>query len=579
MTEGNQSLTSRRHSCEHVLTQAMLKLFPGIKMAMGPATKEGFYFDFDAGKHKISEEDFSKIEAEMKKIVKENLAIKKEILSIKEAHKLFKGNPYKQEWLDEIESRGEKATVYWTGKKFVDLCSGPHVASTAKIGSFKLLAIAGAYWRGDEKNKMLTRIYGTCFSTQKELDHYLWQQEEAKKRDHRVLGKKLDLFSFHPEAPGDVFWHPKGYTLMRLLFDYWRKIHQEKGYVEVRTPELLTRSTWDRSGHTKFFIDKMYRVTTPGAKIWNYALKPMNCDGGILIYKNKSRSYREFPLRMGEIGVVHRYESSGELHGVIRPREFTQDDAHIFCTPEQVKSEITGVMDLCFDFYKVFNLKIDHIELSTRPKKFIGSKKVWEEAEKIMRQILKEQRVPHQINEGDGAFYGPKIDFHLTDSVARTWQCATIQLDFAQPENFNLSYVTAKGIKEKPILIHRVIYGSVERFLGILIEHYAGAFPAWLAPVQTIIIPITAAQNKYSQKIKEKLLAVGLRVEIDSRNETMQRKIKEAEEQKINYMLIIGDREVKQNKISVRQRGEKDLGPMTLEGFLKKIKKEIEEKT
>lgn len=579
----HQQLSAMRHSCEHVLTQAMLKLFPGIKMAMGPATDEGFYFDFDpstsSGRvHKISEVDFPKIEAEMKKIIKKDLSFIKKELPVKEARKLFKGNQYKQEWLDEIKERGEKATVYWTGKGFVDLCLGPHVKSTGKIGPFKLLSLAGAYWRGDEKNKMLTRIYGTSFATQKELDQYLWQQEEAKKRDHRVLGKKLDLFSFHKEAPGDVFWHPKGYTLMLLLFDYWRKIHQERGYVEVRTPELLSRQTWDKSGHTKFFMDKMYRVLTPGAKKWDMAVKPMNCDGGILIYKNKPRSYRDFPLRMGEMGVVHRYETSGELHGIIRPREFTQDDAHIYCTPDQVESEIKGVMGLCFDFYKVFGLKIDRIELSTRPENSIGSKKVWEEAEKIMKQVLKEEKVPHKINEGEGAFYGPKIDFHLKDSMGRTWQCATVQLDFAQPENFDLEYVTEKGTRERPVMIHRVIYGSVERFLGILIEHYGGAFPVWLSPVQVIIIPIAERHQKFASQVEAKLRREGIRVEIDERNETMQKKIKEAEEQKIPYMLIVGEREVKQKKVSVRQRGERDVGPMNLEAFLSKIKKKIEEK-
>lgn len=577
-----EPLKAMRHSCEHVLTQSMLKLFPGIKMAMGPATEEGFYFDFDPGRHKISEVDFPKIEAEMRKIIKKDLPFIRKELPVKEARKFFKGNQYKQEWLDEIESRGEKAVVYWTGPStgsgFVDLCSGPHVKSTGKIGPFKLLSLAGAYWRGNEKNKMLTRIYGICFPTQKELNQYLWQQEEAKKRDHRVLGKKLDLFSFHPEAPGDVFWHPKGYTLMLLLFDYWRKIHQARGYVEVRTPELLTRKTWDKSGHTKFFMDKMYRVLTPEAKRWDMAVKPMNCDGGILIYKNKPRSYRDFPLRMGEMGVVHRHETSGELHGIIRPREFTQDDAHIYCTPDQVKSEIKNVMDLCFDFYKVFGLKIDRIELSTRPEKFIGSKKVWEEAEKIMKQMLKEEKVPHKINEGEGAFYGPKIDFHLKDSMGRTWQCATVQLDFAQPENFDLEYVTEKGTKERPVMIHRVIYGSVERFLGILIEHYACAFPVWLSPVQVIIIPIAVRHQKFASQVEAKLRLEGIRAEIDTRNETMQKKIKEAEEQKIPYMLIVGDREVKAKKVAVRQRRERDLGTMTLENFIKEIGKKIEEK-
>ncbi len=606
----NSQLKAMRHSCEHVLTQAMLKLYPGIKMAMGPATEDGFYFDFDPKKHKISEGNFPKIEAEMKKIVKKNLPLVRKEIPIKEARRLFKGNEYKQEWLNEIEEKSSfakatedkrKAVIYWTGpstdSEFVDLCSGPHVESTGQVGPFKLLSVAGAYWRGDEKNKMLTRIYGTCFPTQKELDHYLWQQEEAKKRDHRILGQKLDLFSFHPEAPGDVFWHPKGLSLMLSLYEYWREIHHQKGYVEVRTPELLTRETWDRSGHTKFYLDKIYKVQTPDSKQWNYAVKPMNCNGGILIYKTKPRSYKEFPLRMGEIGVVHRYETSGELHGIIRPREFTQDDAHVFCTPKQVKEEIKGVMDLCFEFYKAFGLKLDHLELSTRPEKSIGSDKIWQESEKIMKQVLKETKVAHQINEGDGAFYGPKLDFHLKDSMGRTWQCATIQLDFAQPENFDLQYITAKGEKERPVMIHRVVYGSVERFLGILIEHYAGTFPVWLAPVQAVIIPISDKHKKYASSVKRQASSKNIRVEVDSRNETMQKRIKEAEEQKIPYMLIVGDREVanlqrtvlekkqgqslnssKEMKVSVRQRGEKDLGSMSVTEFAKLAKSAIEEK-
>jgi len=589
MKKNNQSLEKMRHSCEHVLHQAMTELFPGLKRAMGPATDEGFYHDFDYN-GKVNADDFPKIEKRMQEIIKANLPIVRQQISIGQARKLFKNNPYKQEWLDEIEERGEKATVYWTGDpnktgSDVDLCKGPHVKSTGEIGPFKLLSIAGAYWHGNEKNKMLTRIYGTCFSTKKELDKYLWQLKEAKKRDHRILGKKLDLFSFHPESPGNVFRHPKGFNLIQALFDYWRKVHQEKGYVEIRTPVLLTKKTWDKSGHTSFFIDKMYKVISPDSKKWNYAVKPMNCDGGIMVYKNKPRSYKEFPLRMGEIGVVHRHEASGELHGIMRPREFTQDDAHIYCTPAQVKSELKAVIDLCFEIYNTFSLKLDHLELSTRPEKSIGSDQVWKEAEKIMKQVLKEKKVPHQINEGDGAFYGPKFDFHLKDNMGRTWQCATIQLDFAQPENFNLEYITAKGNKKKPVMIHRTVYGSIERFLGILIEHFAGAFPVWLAPTQVIIIPITDKNLKHAQEIAKKLRDENLRVEIDSRSETMQKKIKEAEEQKIPYMLILGKKEEKENKVSVRQRGQtclavdrKEFGQMTFEKFLGKIQREIKDK-
>ncbi|HUS59900.1 MAG TPA: threonine--tRNA ligase [Nevskiaceae bacterium] len=571
-------LLAMRHSCEHVLTQAMLKLYPGIKMAMGPATEEGFYFDFDPGKVKISEADFPKIEKEMQKIIRANLPIKREKISIKKARKLFKDNQYKQEWLDEIEAKKQKPIVFWAGKDFVDLCSGPHVSDTSKIGPFKLLSVAGAYWRGDEKNKMLTRIYGACFSTQKELDQYLKMLEEAKKRDHRKIGKELNLFSFHPEAPGDVFWHHKGLIIINELIKYWREIHQKEGYLEVRTPEILTKEVWNRSGHTDYFIEKMYKVTTPDVKEWNMAIKPMNCDGGMLIYKNRLRSYKEFPLKIGEIGVVHRYESSGELHGILRPREFTQDDAHIYCTPDQIKPELEGVINLCFRVYKTFGLELDRLELSTRPEKSIGSDEVWENAEKIMRQVLKEKDIPHQINEREGAFYGPKLDFHLKDSLGRTWQCATIQLDFAQPENFNLEYITEKGTKERPVMIHRVVYGSIERFLGILVEEYAGAFPVWLSPVQVMIIPITKRHAGYGIKILEELKKQEIRAELNDKNDTTSAKIREAELQKIPYILVVGDKEVKAKTVNVRMRGEKVLGSMSLSKFLQQVNIDIAKK-
>ena len=571
-----------RHSCEHVLTQAILQLYPKIKMAMGPATEDGFYFDFDSGKDKISQADFPKIEAAMKKIIKADLPMRREKMSLAKVKKLFVNNPYKQEWLKEIGEKREKAIVYWTGPStgsgFIDLCSGPHLTSTGKIGPFKLLSVAGAYWRGSEKNKMLTRIYGTCFSTQKELDDYLKMLEEAKKRDHRKIGKELDLFSFHPEAPGDVFWHPKGLIIINEMIKFWREIHAQEGYLEVRTPEILTRQIWEQSGHTNFFLEKMYRVTTPDAKEWNMAIKPMNCDGGILIYKSHSHSYKEFPLRVGEIGVVHRYESSGELQGILRPREFTQDDAHIYCTPEQVKSELERVIDLCFKVYDAFDLKVDRLELSTRPEGSIGSDEVWEKAEAIMRQLLKEKKIPYQINEGEGAFYGPKFDFHLKDSIGRTWQCATIQLDFAQPENFNLEYVTKDGNKARTVMIHRVIYGSIERFLGILIEDCAGAFPVWLAPVQAVIVPVTDQHLRYGQEVLKQLRATGVRVRLDDRSETTSAKIRDAELQKIPYILVIGDKEIKKKKVNVRIRGEKVLGMMSLAEFLKKISVDIAKK-
>ena len=480
-----------------------------------------------------------------------------------------------------------KVSIY-TVEDFIDLCSGPHVKSTAEIGPFKLLKIAGAYWRGDERNKMLTRIYGTCFPSQKELDQYLKQLEEAEKRDHRKIGKELDLFSFHPEAPGDVFWHPKGLTIMHELIKYWRQVHRREGYQEVRTPEILTRETWNQSGHASYYLEKMYRVLSPDAKKWDMAVKPMNCNGGMLIYKTLLKSYKEFPLKMGELGVVHRYETSGELHGIIRPREFTQDDAHIYCTPQQVKEELKKVIDLCSEIYEACDLKINHIEFSTRPEKSIGSDEVWEKAERVMKQVLKEKKVPHQINEGDGAFYGPKFDFHFKDSLGRTWQCATIQLDFAQPENFDLEYITPEGTRQRPVMIHRTIYGSLERFIGILIEHYAGSFPVWLAPMQVKIIPIANRHQQYGEEILNKLLEEEVRAELDNRSGTMEAKIRDAALQKIPFMIIIGDKEIGKSKvesrkskkifISVRTREGKDLGQTSLDQFLIKIKEKIEKK-
>lgn len=573
----NSDLSTLRHSAEHILTQAMLRLYPGkFLMAMGPSTDDGFYFDFEPiGDFKVSNTDFPQIEAEMKKIVKENLPIIKKEITLVEAKKLFADNPYKIEWLNGIKDRNETIITYSTGTDFTDLCAGPHVRYTSQVKAFKLLSVAGAYWHGDEHNRMLTRIYGTAFANQKDLELYLWQKEEAKKRDHRKIGQELDLFSFHEQAPADIFWHDKGYRLMKQMFAYWRQIHDRENYQEVRTPEILTRSIWDQSGHSKSFIKKMYKVTTPDSKEWNMAIKPMNCDGGILIYKNSPKSYRDFPLKMGELGIVHRYESSGETIGILRPREFTQDDAHIYCTPEQVKEEIKKVMDLCFEVYQTFNLKLDHLELSTRPENSIGSTEIWDKAESIMKQILEEKGVPYQINEGEGAFYGPKFDFHLQDSLGRTWQCSTIQLDFAQPENFDLEYTAADGSKQRPVMIHRVLYGSVERFLGIIIENCAGAFPVWLAPLQTVIIPITDKQQPYAESVSQKLKEAGIRVEIDDKAETMQNKIRQATEQKIPYMLIVGQRESESLTVSVRQRDGQDLGTMPIDKFLEEISTQI----
>lgn len=560
-----------RHSCAHVLAAAVQKLYPGTKFAIGPTIDNGFYYDFGF-KKSLSEHDLVKIEREMAKIIKANLVFTKKQLSHQQAKKIFVNQFYKLELLEELVCDGQKTvTIYQTGN-FIDLCLGPHVRSTSQIGPFKLLSLAGAYWRGDENQPMLTRIYGTCFVNQKKLDQHLDQLEKAKKRDHRLIGKNLNLFSFHPQAsPGNVFWQPKGYFLMKKLIEYWREKHEKAGYLEVRTPEILTNSIWDISGHLKSFADKMYRVSTPDDKNnWNMSIKPMNCDGGVLIYKNSPKSYRDLPLRMGELGVVHRYEASGELHGIIRSREFTQDDAHIFCTKSQVKSEIKEIIDLCFDFYQKFDLGLDHLELSTRPKNSIGSDEIWQEAETVMENILKENEIDYKINKGDGAFYGPKIDFHLKDSLGRTWQCSTIQLDFAQPENFDLSYTNQAGKKVRPVMIHRVIYGSLERFLGILIESNGGNFPFWLAPTQAIIIPITDQQIKYAQQVKKNIKKINnIRIEIDTSNETASKKIALAEGQKIPYLIIIGAKEAKSKTINIRKRGEGVLGEMRIEEFVK----------
>jgi len=573
-----------RHSCSHVLAAAVQKLYPGVKLGIGPAVENGFYYDFEFPTS-ISESDLPQIEAEMERIKEEALPFEKEEVSITEAKRIFTSQPYKLELIKELEEQGEeRVSVYRTGD-FLDLCRGPHVADTSQIGVFKLQKIAGAYWHGNENNPMLTRIYGLDFETSAELTQYLKMLAEAEERDHRKIGKELDLFSFHPAAPYDIFWHPKGWTVFKELIRYWRDIHEREGYVEVRTPELLIREIWDQSGHTSFFLKKMYRVLTPEAKEWDMAVKPMNCDGGILIYKSRPRSYKELPLRLGELGVVHRYEASGETLGILRPREFTQDDAHIYCTPAQVKEELKKVIDLCFEVYETFGLELDHLELSTRPENSIGSDEIWERAEGIMREVLKERGVPHQINEGDGAFYGPKFDFHLKDSLGRTWQCSTIQLDFAQPENFDLEYVTAEGKRERPVMIHRVVYGSIERFLGILIENYAGNFPLWLAPTQAIIIPVSEKQHKYAQKVLQQLKEVGnptgpLRVEIDLSGETLEKKIRNAELQKIPYMLIVGSREeASGNEVSVRLRNGEDRGVVAIEQLKTELQNKIHTKS
>ncbi len=574
----SEEVEKMRHSASHVLAQAVLKMFPDAKLGIGPAIENGFYYDFELSRP-LKDEDLAIIEKEMKRIIKADLPIRQVLRKREEVIHEYEENKqvYKLDLLTEIPDK-ELSTFVTGSDDFFDLCRGPHVENTGQIGAVKVDRIAGAYWRGDEKKPMLQRIYGLAFPSEKELIDYLELREKLKLIDHRKLGKDMNLFSFHDESPGNAFWHPKGLAVFRKLMEYWREVHEEKGYVEVRTPVMLTAPTWKQSGHLDNFREKMYMVQTFGAENFDYAVKPMNCDGGILIYKNEQHSYKEFPIRMGELGVVHRYESSGETHGLMRVREFTQDDAHIYCTPDQVRDELKNVIHLCVDFYKTFNLPLHHIELSTRPEKSIGSDEVWERAESIMRQVLEEEHIPHQINEGDGAFYGPKFDFHLRDSVGRTWQCGTIQLDFAQPENFNLEYIDENGQKVRPVMIHRVVYGSIERFFGILLENCGGKLPLWLSPEPVRIIPIADRHERYADKLAEKLKKANILATVDGRSETMQHKIRDAEIEKVPYVVVIGDKERDNGTVSVRPHGKKDTGMLEIKAFIKMIQEEISSK-
>jgi len=564
----NDPLMPMRHSCEHVLHQAIVELYPGLKRAMGPATSEGFYTDFDYSK-KITEADFPKIEEKMHEIVKRNLAIVREEISIEEAKKLFKGNEYKEDWIEQIKARGEKATVYWTGKKGeegsdVDLCAGPHVESTGKVGAFKLLSVAGAYWHGDEKNKMLQRIYGTSFPTQKELEEYLNMLEEAKKRDHKKIGRELDLLMFHETAPGMPYWLPKGVILYNELVEFWRQEHKARGYQEITSPLINKKELYEISGHWSHYLEDMFVSETKDGEV--YGLKPMNCPNAMIVFGYKTRSYRELPLRLGDTDCLHRNERSGTLNGLLRAREFRQDDAHIFVTPDQVKSEFKEVLAITERFYSIFNLPY-RLRLGTRPEKFMGDKESWDKAEAQLKEVLEESKADYFILEGDGAFYGPKIDILMKDSLGRDWQMGTIQLDYQIPKNFDLKYIDEDGTLKMPLAIHRVIYGSLERFLGILIEQFAGAFPVWLAPVQVQVIPITDDQNEYAELLKQDLVAVDLRAEVDSRSETMQSKIRDAQQMKVPYMLIVGKNEQKNKTVSVRLRSGENLGELDLQEF------------
>ncbi|MBN3399366.1 threonine--tRNA ligase [Clostridium botulinum] len=563
-----------RHTGAHILAQAVKRLYPEVKLAIGPAIDTGFYYDFEAD-FTFTPEMLEKIEAEIKKIIKENHKLERFELPREEAINLMKekNEDYKVELIEDLPE-GEVISFYKQGD-FTDLCAGPHVPSTGKVKSVKLLSLAGAYWRGDENNKMLQRIYGTAFTKKSELDEYLNMLEEAKKRDHRKLGKELDLFSIHEEGPGFPFFHPKGMIIRNILENFWREEHTKAGYQEIRTPLILNEALWHQSGHWDHYKENMYFTNIDDG---DYAIKPMNCPGGILVYKNSMHSYRDLPLRLSELGIVHRHELSGALHGLMRVRCFTQDDAHLYMTKEQIKEEIVGIIKLIDKFYKLFGFEY-FVELSTRPEDSMGSDEDWEIATNGLREALDSIGKEYRVNEGDGAFYGPKIDFHLKDCIGRTWQCGTIQLDFQMPERFDLSYIGADGEKHRPVMVHRTIYGSVERFIGILIEQYAGAFPTWLAPVQVKLMNITDAQYDYLKKVEEALKENNIRVEIDTRNEKIGYKIREAQLQKVPYMLILGDKEVQAGKVAVRSRKDGDLGAISLEEFIEKIKNEIKVKT
>ena len=559
-----------RHTTSHIMAQAIKRLFPEVKLAIGPSIEDGFYYDIDSDEP-ITAEDLPKIEAEMKKIVKENLAITRFTKPRAEAIEFFKekNEPYKVELIEDLPEDSE-ISFYQQGE-FVDLCAGPHLMTTKPVKAFKLTSLAGAYWRGSEKNKMLTRIYGTSYTKKADLEEYITRMEEAKKRDHRKLGKELGLFMMKEEGPGFPFFLPKGMVLKNTLLDYWREIHNKAGYVEISTPIMLSRHLWETSGHWDHYKENMYTTVIDET---DFAIKPMNCPGGILVYKSEPRSYRDLPLRMGELGLVHRHEKSGQLHGLMRVRCFTQDDAHIFMTPEQIRDEIKGVARLIDSVYQLFGFKY-HVELSTRPEDTMGSDEDWEIATKGLRGALDDLGLDYVVNEGDGAFYGPKIDFHLEDSIGRTWQCGTIQLDFQLPLRFECEYIGADGEKHRPIMIHRVAFGSIERFIGILIEHFAGAFPTWLAPVQVKVLPISEKYMDYANKVMNDLKDAGIRTEIDDRAEKIGYKIREARLQKIPYMLVVGAKEEEEGKVSVRSRFMGDEGAKDLNEFIDSVKEEI----
>lgn len=585
MNDKLKKLEQIRHSCAHLLAAAVIELWPGTQNAIGPSIENGFYQDFDFGDVKINEADLEKIEKKMHELVKAWKLFETREVPPEKARKDFSHNKYKLELIEELAKSGKKITENNPGN-FLDLCKGGHASDPKnELKYFKLLSIAGAYWKGSEKNKMLTRIYGTCFQSQKELDEYLRQQEATKKRDHKKIGQELDLFSFHQEAPGFVFWHPKGMVLRETLMKIYNELNKETGYQVVSTPILLSEELWRKSGHWDNYKNKMY-FTKIDNKI--FVIKPMNCPGVSLIYKNHTHSYRDLPLRYAEAGEVHRHEPSGTLNGLFRVRAFRQDDAHIFAREDQIETEVKNIIELTLKLYKIIGFSEINIELSTQPEKSIGSDVLWEKAEDILRKVLQDLKLNYKINEGEGAFYGPKIDFHIKDSLGRSWQCGTIQLDFFMPERFGLEYIDKDGLPKHPVMIHRTVIGSIQRFVGILIEHFAGAFPLWLSPVQVMLLPIADRHLKYTNIIAKSLKEENIRVEVDSRQETLPAKVRDATLQKVPYLGIIGDREVQSSKIKVQNYGEsvisvrtregKDLGQMSLSALLNKLKEEIDKK-
>ena len=569
-----QELEKARHSLAHILAKAIMSLYPKTKLTIGPAIDDGFYYDIDLDEN-LTPDHFPAIEKKMKEIINKGEPFVRKVVSKEEALKLFKDNEYKTEIINELPE-GEEVSIYYTGDDFFDLCRGPHVESSKNLQNYayKIHAVNGAYWRGNEKNKMLQRVYAYAYPDKKQLNEHIQMIEEAKKRDHRKLGRELKLFMISPEGPGFPFYLPKGMILRNVLTDYWRQVHTEAGYKEIMTPIMLNRHLWETSGHWDHYKQNMFTSTIDDD---TYAIKPMNCPGGVLVYKSEPHSYRDLPLRLGELGLVHRYEKSGELGGLLRVRSFTQDDAHIFMTPSQIKDEIKNVVALIDKIYKVFNFTY-HVELSTRPENSMGSDEDWEMATNGLKNALDELGLSYVINEGDGAFYGPKIDFHLKDTIGRTWQCGTIQLDFQLPQRFELEYTGEDGEKHRPIMIHRVIYGSLERFIGLLIENFAGAFPLWLSPEQVRVLSLTERNTDYVDKIVAKLKQEGLRVEADNRNEKIGYKIREALNEKVPYLIIVGDEEEKNGTISIRGRGYENKTGLNLDDFIARLKDEIETK-